>query len=61
MVLQPTEPTFLAWTLYGIERRTHAYLHNVVIPNLQAAYGLSGEQIRIITEDNPRRMLDFRD
>jgi len=60
MVQQPAAPTFLSWTLYGVEGRTAAYLHNVVIPKLMGPYGVSGEEIRVITEDNPRRMLDFR-
>jgi len=60
LVQKPAEPTFLSWTLYGIEGRTHAYLHRVVIPKLVSKYGLSDEEIHIITTDNPREMLDFR-
>ncbi len=60
MVHDPGKPTFLSWTLYGVEHRTHTYLHKHVIPELKQAHGLSDEEIRIITEDNPRKMLDFR-
>ena len=60
MVHQPSAPMFLSWTLYGVENRTHSYLSRKVIPALKGAYGLSEEQVRIMTVDNPRRMLDFR-
>jgi phosphotriesterase-related protein len=60
MVHHGKQPTFLSWTLYGVERRTHDYLHNKVIPTLKTGYGLTDEELRIITIDNPRRMLDFR-
>ena len=60
MVHKPSEPTFLSWTLYGVENRTHSYLSRKVIPELKGAYALSEEQVRIMTVDNPRRMLDFR-
>ncbi len=60
MVHHGKQPTFLSWTLYGVERRTHDYLHRKVIPTLRGAYGLTEAEIRTITVDNPRRMLDFR-
>jgi len=60
MVHKPSEPIFLSWTLYGVESRTHSYLSRKVIPTLKESYGLTDEQLRIITVDNPRRMLDFR-
>ena len=60
MVHNGKAPTFLSWTLYGVERRTHDYLHNVVIPKLKNEYGVSDDEIGTITEENPRRMLDFR-
>ncbi len=56
----PAKPQRLSWMLYGIEGRTHAYLFKTVIPKLQEEYGLSAQDVRTITEDNPRRMLDFR-
>ena len=56
----PARPMNLSWMLYGIENRTHAYLATTVIPKLGEKYGLGKEEIRIITEDNPHRMLDFR-
>ncbi len=55
----PARPILLVWMLYGIKNRTHAYLSTTVIPKLEEEYGLGKEEIRIITEDNPRRMLDF--
>ncbi len=61
MVHKPAEPIFLSWTLYGVEERTHSYLFKTVIPKLKEKYGFSEEEIRIITEENPRRMLDFRE
>ena len=60
MVHHPAQPTFLSWTLYGIENRTHGYLSRKVIPELMGTYGLTEDQVRTITRDNPRRMLDFR-
>ena len=60
MVHNGTQPTFLSWTLYGVERRTHDYLHRRVIPTLQSEFGLTDGELRTITVDNPRRMLDFR-
>ena len=60
MVHSPTHPTFLSWTLYGVEGRTYAYMAKKVMPRLREDFGLSDEELRIITEDNPRRMLDFR-
>jgi len=60
MVHEPARPTFLSWTIYGIEGRTHAYLGRTVIPKLTDSYGLDDDQVRVITEANPRRMLDFR-
>lgn len=59
-VLDPARPQHVSWNLYGIEGRTHAYLARVVIPKLRTKYGLGEEERRIITEENPRRMLDFR-
>ena len=53
LVLDPAEPMHLSWTLCGIEGRTHSYLFRTVIPKLKESYGLSDEEIRIITEDNP--------
>jgi predicted metal-dependent phosphotriesterase family hydrolase len=50
----------ILWTLYDVPGRTHAYLHATVIPKLKADYGLGDEDLRTITEDNPREMLDFR-
>lgn len=61
MVQDPAAPMFLSWTLYGVENRTHSYLHRHVIPELTGTYGLSEEDIRTITVENPRRMLDFRE
>jgi phosphotriesterase-related protein len=61
MVHHGREPTFLSWTLYGVERRTHDYLHRKVIPCLRTDWGLTDEDLQTITVDNPRRMLDFRD
>jgi len=61
MVQEPAEPMFLTWTLYGVENRTHSYLPRHVIPELKETYGLSKEDIRTITVDNPREMLDFRE
>ncbi len=60
MVHRPAQPLFLSWMLYGVENRTYSYLATTVIPKLKGTYGLTDEQVRIITEDNPRRMLDFR-
>ena len=60
MLLDPKKPTHLSWTMYGVEGRTHAYLARKVIPTLQKEYGLGDQDIRTITEDNPRRMLDYR-
>jgi len=31
-----------------------------VIPKLDSEYGLCDEGIRVMTEDDPREMLDFR-
>ena len=61
MMHKPSEPIYLSWTLYGVENRTHSYLATNVIPTLKGKYDLSNEEIRIITEDNPRKMLDFRE
>ena len=60
MVHNGKSPTFLSWTLYGVEGRTHAYLANTVIPVLKKDYGMSEEDLRTITVGNPSRMLDFR-
>ena len=60
IVQDPSKPTFLSWTLYGIENRTHSYLARTVIPKLKEDYGVDEEAIRVMTEDNPRKMLDFR-
>ena len=60
MVHEADKPTFLSWTLYGTEHRTHAFLWRKVIPTLRESYGLSEDHIAMITVDNPRRMLDFR-
>jgi phosphotriesterase-related protein len=60
MVLDPASPTFLSWTLYGVEGRTHAFLWRKVIPTLTGTYDVSEEEITAITVENPRRMLDFR-
>lgn len=60
MVQDPSQPMFLSWTLYGVENRTHSYLSRKVIPTLKETYRLSEEQVRIMTVDNPRQMLDFR-
>lgn len=54
------KPNFLSWMLYGIETRTHSYLHRNVIPKMQETFGLNDDDLRKITVDNPRRMLDFR-
>ena len=50
----------ILWTLYDVPGRTHAYLDTTVIPKLKTDYGLGDEDLRVITEDNPRTMLDFR-
>ena len=60
MIHKPSEPNFLSWTLYGIENRTHSYMATTVIPRLRKDYGLSDEEIDIITVNNPCLMLDFR-
>ena len=60
MVHHGKSPTFLSWTMYGVERRTHDYLFKVVIPKLRNEYGVSEVDIQTITEENPRAMLDFR-
>jgi len=60
MVHDPKRPTFVSWTLYGVEGRTYAYMWREVMPTLRKDYGLSDEELRVITELNPRRMLDFR-
>ena len=60
MVQNGKRPTYLSWTLYGVEGRTHAYLATTVIPVLRKDYGVSEEDLYTITVENPRRMLDFR-
>lgn len=60
LVHEPARPQFLSWTLYGIEGRTHSYLHRVVIPRLMSEYGLDRKAVEIITVETPREMLDFR-
>ena len=61
MVQSPDSPTFLSWTLYGVEDRTYSYLTRKVIPTLRDEYGVAADAIRVITEENPRHMLDFRE
>jgi len=60
MVHDARRPTFLSWTLYGVEGRTYSYLSRSVMPVLKRDFGLSKKELGIITVDNPRRMLDFR-
>jgi phosphotriesterase-related protein len=60
MVHNAASPTFLSWTLYGVERRTYSYMFRAVMPRLKHDFGLTDEELKVITEQNPREMLDFR-
>ncbi|HNS32859.1 MAG TPA: hypothetical protein PKN36_07800 [bacterium] len=55
----PSNPYYFKWSYGGTDRRTFSYIPRVVIPKLSDEYGISPGEIRIMTEDNCRLMLDY--